>query len=222
MRSCFVRISDEPTDVPVVCWKQLAMSKSYVMTRVVGLLALVVLLFAGCKEKIMNERKGIVTMKGKPVTLTGTPVKVGQKAPDFEVVANDLSTVKLSSFAGKTCIIASVPSLDTSVCDIETRRFNEEAGKLGGDVVVLTISMDLPFAQKRWCGAAGIKNIQTLSDYRDASFGKAYGVLIKELRLLARAVFVVDKAGVVRYVQIVPEIATEPDYNAALKAVKEL
>jgi thiol peroxidase len=192
------------------------------MTRVVGLLALVVLLFAGCKEKIMNERKGIVTMKGKPVTLTGTPVKVGQKAPDFEVVANDLSTVKLSSFAGKTCIIASVPSLDTSVCDIETRRFNEEAGKLGGDVVVLTISMDLPFAQKRWCGAAGIKNIQTLSDYRDASFGKAYGVLIKELRLLARAVFVVDKAGVVRYVQIVPEIATEPDYNAALKAVKEL
>jgi thiol peroxidase len=192
------------------------------MTRVVGLLALVVLLFAGCKEKIMNERKGIVTMKGKPVTLTGTPVKVGQKAPDFEVVANDLSTVKLSSFAGKTCIIASVPSLDTSVCDIETRRFNEEAGKLGGDVVVLTISMDLPFAQKRWCGAAGIKNVQTLSDYRDASFGKAYGVLIKELRLLARAVFVADKAGVVRYVQIVPEIATEPDYNAVLKAVKEL
>jgi thioredoxin-dependent peroxiredoxin len=198
------------------------MSKSYVMTRVVGLLVLVVLLFAGCKEKIMNERKGIVTMKGKPVTLTGTPVNVGQKSPDFEVVANDLSTVKLSSFAGKTCIIASVPSLDTSVCDIETRRFNEEAGKLGGDVVVLTISMDLPFAQKRWCGAAGIKNVVTLSDYRDASFGKAYGVLIKELRLLARAVFVVDKAGVVRYVQIVPEIATEPDYNAVLKAVREL
>jgi thiol peroxidase len=198
------------------------MSKSYVMARVVGLLALVVLLFAGCKEKIMNERNGIVTMKGKPVTLTGTQVRVGQKAPDFEVVANDLSTVKLSSFAGKTCIIASVPSLDTSVCDMETRRFNEEAGKLGDDVVVLIISMDLPFAQKRWCGAAGIKNIQTLSDYRDASFGKAYGVLIKELRLLARAVFVMDKAGVVRYVQIVPEIATEPDYNAVLKAVKEL
>jgi thiol peroxidase len=192
------------------------------MTRVVGLLVLVILLFAGCKEKIMNERKGIVTMKGKPVTLTGTPVNVGQKAPDFEVVANDLTTVKLSSFAGKTYIIASVPSLDTSVCDIETRRFNEEAGKLGSDVVVLTISMDLPFAQKRWCGAAGVKNVQTLSDYRDASFGKAYGVLIKELRLLARAVFVVDKAGVVRYVQIVPEIATEPDYNAVLKAVKEL
>jgi len=161
-------------------------------------------------------------MKGKPITLNGTAVKVGQKAPDFEVVANDLSTVKVSSFAGKTCIIASVPSLDTSVCDTETRRFNEEAGKLGGDVVVLTISMDLPFAQKRWCGAAGIKNIQILSDHRGASFGSAYGVLIKELRLLARAVFVVDKAGVVRYVQIVPEIATEPDYDAVLKAVKEL
>ena len=222
MRSCFVRISDEPTDVPVVCWKQLAMSKSYVVTRVFGLLAPMVLLFGGCKENVMGEQRGIVTMKGKPVTLTGTPVNVGQKAPDFEVVANDLSAVKLSSFAGKTCIIASVPSLDTSVCDIETRRFNEEAGKLGGDIVVLTISMDLPFAQKRWCGAAGIKNVQTLSDHRDVSFGSAYGVLIKELRLLARAVFVVDKAGVVRYVQIVPEIATEPDYNAVLKAVKEL
>jgi thiol peroxidase len=222
VRSCFVHISDEPTDVPVVCWKQLAMSKSYVVTRVFGLVAPMVLLFVGCKETVMVEQKGIVTMKGKPVMLTGTPVMVGQKAPDFEVVANDLSTVKLSSFAGKTCIIASVPSLDTSVCDMETRRFNEEAGKLGKDVVVLTISMDLPFAQKRWCGAAGIKNVQTLSDHRDAAFGRAFGVLIKELRLLARAVFVVDKAGVVRYVQIVPEIATEPDYNAVLKAIKEL
>jgi len=170
----------------------------------------------------MEERTGIVTMKGKPITLLGPAIKVGQKAPDFEVVANDLSTVKFSSFAGKTCIIASVPSLDTSVCDMETRRFNEKAGQLGSDVVVLTISMDLPFAQKRWCGAAGVKNVVTLSDHRDASFGKTYGVLIKDLRLLARAVFVVDNKGVVRYVQIVPEIATEPDYDAALKAVKEL
>jgi thiol peroxidase len=105
---------------------------------------------------------------------------------------------------------------------LETRKFNEKAAQLGSDVVVLTISMDLPFAQKRWCGAAGIKNVQTLSDYRDASFGRAYGVLIKDLRLLARTVFVVDKKGVVRYLQIVPEIATEPDYDAALKAVKEL
>jgi thiol peroxidase len=176
----------------------------------------------GCKENFMQERKGIITMKGKPVTLVGNEVKLGQKAPDFEVVANDMSAVKLSSYRGKVCIITSVPSLDTSVCDIETRRFNEEAGKLGSDVVVLTISMDLPFAQKRWCGAAGVKNVQTLSDHRDASFGKAYGVLIKELRLLARSVFVVDKGGTIRYIQIVNEVASEPDYEAALKAVKGL
>jgi len=170
----------------------------------------------------MEERTGIVTMKGKPVTLIGLAIKVGQKAPDFEVVANDITTVKFSSFAGKACIIASVPSLDTSVCDMETRKFNEKAAQLDSSVVMLTISMDLPFAQKRWCGAASIKNLQTLSDYRQASFGKAYGVLIKDLRLLARAVFVVDNKGIVRYVQIVPEIATEPDYDAALKAVQEL
>ena len=198
------------------------MSKGCVATCVIGLAASTVLMFTGCKENIMEERKGLVTMKGKPVTLIGQAVKVGQKASDFEVTANDLSPVKFSSFAGKVCIIASVPSLDTSVCDMETRKFNEKAAQLGSDTVVLTISMDLPFAQKRWCGAAGIKNVQTLSDYRDASFGNAYGVLIKDLRLLARAVFVVDKKGVVRYLQIVPEIATEPDYDAALKAVKEL
>jgi len=198
------------------------MAKNYISMSVLGLAASMAVLFIGCKENIMKEQASIVTMKGKPVTLAGRIVKVGQKAPDFEVVANDMSVVKFSSFSGKTCIIASVPSLDTSVCDMETRRFNEEAGKLGSDVVVLTISMDLPFAQKRWCGAAGVKNVQTLSDYRYASFGNAYGVLIKDLRLLARAVFVVDKAGVVRYVQIVPEIATEPNYDAVLKAVKEL
>ena len=184
--------------------------------------AFVMLFFAGCKENIMTERTSIVTMKGKPVTLVGKVVKVGQKAPDFEVIANDMSAVKFSSFAGKTCIIASVPSLDTSVCDMETRRFNEEAGRLGSDVVVLTISMDLPFAQKRWCGASGVKNVVTLSDYRYASFGNIYGVLIKDLRLLARTVFVVDKTGIVRYVQIVPEIGTEPNYDTVLKAVKEL
>jgi thiol peroxidase len=198
------------------------MAQRYVAKILFGLAAPLALLFGGCKENNMEERTGIVTMKGKPVTLIGPSIKVGQKAPDFEVVANDLSTVKFSSFAGRTCIIASVPSLDTSVCDMETRKFNEKAAQLGSDVVMLTISMDLPFAQKRWCGAAGIKNLQTLSDHRDASFGKAYGVLIKDLCLLARAVFVVDKKGIVRYVQIVPEIATEPDYDAALKAVKEL
>jgi thiol peroxidase len=170
----------------------------------------------------MEERKGIITMNGQPLTLLGNGLKVGGPAPDFEVLANDLSSVKLSSFRGKVCIISSVPSLDTSVCDTMTRRFNEEAGDLGDDVVVLTISMDLPFAQKRWCGAAGVKNVQTLSDHRDASFGTVFGVLIKELRLLARAVFVVDKEGIVRYVQIVKELTNEPDYEAALKATKEL
>ena len=137
----------------------------------------------------MEERTGLVTMKGQSLTLLGNELKVDQKAPDFEIVANDLSTVRFSSFQGKVCIISSVPSLDTSVCDMMTRRFNEEAGKLGGNVVVLTISMDIPFAQKRWCGSADIENVQTLSDHRDASFGMAYGVLIKELQLLARAVF---------------------------------
>jgi thiol peroxidase len=161
-------------------------------------------------------------MKGNPLTLVGTEVRAGQKAPDFEAVANDMSAVRMSSFADKVRIIASVPSLDTSVCDMETRRFNEEAGKLGGDVVVLTISMDLPFAQKRWCGAAGVTNVQTLSDHRAASFGQAYGVLIKEIRLLARAVFVVDKGGTIRYVQIVPELTKEPDYDAVLKAARGL
>lgn len=170
----------------------------------------------------MEERKGLITMKGEPLTLMGNEVKVGEPAPDFEVLANDLSPVKLSSFRGRVCIISSVPSLDTQVCDTMTRRFNQEAVSLGEDVVVLTVSMDLPFAQKRWCGAAGVKNVQTLSDHRDASFGKAFGVLIKELRLLARVVFVVDKSGVVRYIQIVDELTTEPDYEAVLNAVNEL
>ena len=170
----------------------------------------------------MKERTGLVTMKGQPLTLLGDGLKVGDKAPNFEVIANDLSQVLLSSLRGKVCIISSVPSLDTGVCDRMTRRFNEEAGGLGRDVAVLTISMDLPFAQKRWCGAAGVKNVQTLSDHREASFGKAYGVLIKELRLLARAVFVVDKQGVIRYTEIVAELTNEPNYEAVLKAAKEM
>lgn len=171
----------------------------------------------------MGERTGVVTMKGNPLTLIGTEVKAGQKAPDAELVANDLSVVRLSSLArGKVCILTSVPSLDTAVCDLETRRFNQEAGALGKDVVVLTVSMDLPFAQKRWCGAAGVQNVQTLSDHREAALGKAYGVLIKDLRLLARAVFVLDKQGVIRYVELVKEVASEPNYDAALQAAKEL
>ena len=169
----------------------------------------------------MTDMKNTVTFKGNPLTLSGSLPKVGQTALDFEVLSNDLSPVKLSDFKGKTLVICSVPSLDTSVCDTEVRRFNEEATSLGDDVAVLAISMDLPFAQKRWCGAAGIKNVQTLSDHRDASFGRAYGVLINELRLLARAVFVVDKKGVIRYIQLVDEMTNEPDYDAALRAAKE-
>jgi thiol peroxidase len=170
----------------------------------------------------MKERKGIVTIKGNPLTLLGDEVRVGDRAPDFEVIDNDLSTVMFSSFLGKVCILSSVPSLDTPVCDMETRRFNKEAGHLGSDVAVLTISMDLSFAQKRWCGAAGVDRVQTLSDHRDASFGASYGVLIKELRLLARAVFVVDRGGIIRYMELVKEMTEEPDYDAVLQAVKKL
>jgi len=170
----------------------------------------------------MKERIGIITMRGNPLTLVGEEVKVGDPAPDFVVLNNNLSPIKFSSYRGKTCIISSVPSLDTPVCDTETRRFNEEAGRLGSDVVILTISMDLPFAQKRWCAAAGVDKVQTLSDHRDASFGSAYGALIKELRLLARAVFLVDRGGTIRYIQWVKEVSKEPDYEEILGALKKL
>ena len=170
----------------------------------------------------MMQQPGRVTMKGKPLRLLGTPPEVGRPAPDFTAVANDLSEVKLSDFRGKVVVICVVPSLDTRVCDLQTRRFNEEAAKLSGDVVILTISMDLPFAQARWCGAAGVEAVQTLSDHRDAGFGTAYGVLIEELRLLGRSVFVVDRVGVLRYVQRVQELANEPDYDEALAAVRKL
>ena len=170
----------------------------------------------------MKERTNAITFAGKGLTLLGEEIKVGDLAVDFEVLTNDMSPYAFSSLSGKVCIISSVPSLDTSVCDTMTRRFNQEAAKLGEDVVLLTVSMDLPFAQKRWCGAAGIERVITLSDHLDANFGIAYGVLIKELRLLARAVFVVNKKGIVRYTQLVSEIADEPDYDAALKAAREL
>lgn len=170
----------------------------------------------------MKEQSGMVTMKGNPLTLMGVAPKAGDQAPEFTVLDNNLTPVRLASYSGKVIIISSVPSLDTPVCDLETRRFNQEAVGLGGDVVILTVSMDLPFAQKRWCGAAGVDKVVTLSDHRDASFGTAYGVLIKELRLLARAVFVLDRKGVIRYVQVVKELTQEPDYEAVLKAVKAL
>jgi thiol peroxidase len=170
----------------------------------------------------MEERFGVITMKGQPLTLVGPEVKLGDPAPDFEVTGNDLSPVKFSSLERQVSIIAAVPSLDTSVCDLETRRFNAEAANFSPDINILTISMDLPFAQTRWCGAAGVERVKTFSDHRLASFGLAYGVLIKELRLLARAVFVVDQAGIVQYAELVKELTNQPDYEAVLLAVKKL
>lgn len=170
----------------------------------------------------MAERSGLVTVGGKPVTLVGRELKEGDVAPNVTVLGNDMEEVQLSSYRGKVCVISSVGSLDTPTCDVETRRFNAEAGKLGDDVMILTVSMDLPFAQKRWCGAAGIDKVITFSDHRDAAFGNSYGVLVKESRLLARSIFVVDREGIVRYVQLVRELADEPDYEAVIAAVKKL
>ena len=168
----------------------------------------------------MAERNDVVTFKGNYITLVGNTIAAGQPAPAFTVLGNDLSEKSLADYAGKTVIISAVPSLDTGVCDIQTRRFNEEAAKLGDDVVVLTISMDLPFAQKRWCGAAGVENVVTLSDHRSGSFGEAFGLLIKELRLLARAVAVIGKDGVIKHLDLVSEVTQEPDYDAAIAAAK--
>lgn len=168
-----------------------------------------------------QERAGIVTFKGNPLTLIGPEIKTGSKAPEFQVLAQDLSPVTLANSQGKTRLISVVPSLDTPVCDAQTRRFNQEASKLP-NVDILTISMDLPFAQKRWCGAAGIDRVKVLSDHKDSSFGNAYGVLIKELRLLSRSIFVVDGGGTVRYVEYVPEVTSHPNYDAALLAARQL
>lgn len=162
-----------------------------------------------------------VTFKNSPVTLVGNEVKVGDKAPNFTVLANDLSKVTLDNTKGNIRLISVIPSIDTGVCDAQTRRFNEEATKLE-DAKVLTISVDLPFAQARWCGANGIENVQTLSDHRDLSFGEAYGVYIKELRLLTRAIFVIDKNDTVAYVEYVNEATNHPNYEAAIEAVKKL
>ena len=156
------------------------------------------------------------------MTLLGEELKVGDLAPDFVVLANDLKPIKFSSFRGKICVISAVPSLDTPVCHATTVRFNQEASRLGPEVEVLIISMDLPFAQGRWCGATGVRDVKTLSDHREASFGAAYGVLMKDLRLLARAVFVVDREGIVQYTEVVNEIANEPDFDAALETVTKL
>ena len=164
------------------------------------------------------ERAGVITFLGGPLTLVGEEVKVGQAAPDFTVLDNGLAPKTLKDFAGKTVVVSVTPSLDTPVCDAQLRRFNTSATKLGDDVVVLNISMDLPFANKRFCSVAGIEKALTLSDHRDASFGAAYGVLIKELRLLARSIFVIGKDGVVKYAEIVPEVTHNPDFEKALAA----
>jgi thioredoxin-dependent peroxiredoxin len=170
----------------------------------------------------MAGRTGIITFKGNPMTLLGPELKVGEKAPDFAVVDTSMQPVTLATHGGKVRIVSAVPSLDTPVCDTETRRFNQEAADLPGGAVVLTVSLDLPFAQKRWCGAAGIDRVTTLSDYRDRSFGLAYGVLIDELKLLSRSVFVIDRDDVIRYIQHVPEVTREPDYAAVLDAARKL
>lgn len=170
----------------------------------------------------MSERTGIITFKGNPFTLLGPELKAGDRAPDFTVVDTGLAPVTLASYTGKIKVISAVPSLDTPVCDTETRRFNQEAAALPDNVVVLTISLDLPFAQKRWCGASGIDRVTTLSDYQERSFAAAYGVLIKELKLLARAIFVIDASDTIRYIQVVPEVTSEPDYAAVVAAVKSL
>jgi thioredoxin-dependent peroxiredoxin len=170
----------------------------------------------------MKERTGTITFRGTPLTLLGTALKTGDTAPDFTVLDNGLNERTMADFEGKVLILSSVPSLDTPTCDMETRRFNSEAVGLGDGIEILTISMDLPFAQKRWCGAAGVERVVTLSDHRDASFGLGYGVLIKEMRLLARAVFVVTPDRKLAHVQIVPEIASEPEYESVLSAARAL
>lgn len=168
------------------------------------------------------ERSGIVKAHGNPVTLAGFELRVGDKAPDFMVIDGNLKEIRLKDFAGKIKLISVTPSLDTPVCDMQARRFNQEAAKLPDGVVVLNISMDLPFAISRFCTTAGIDKVNAYSDHRDASFGSAYGVLIKELRLLSRSIFIIDKDDIVRYIEIVPELTEHPDYDRALKEANKL
>ena len=169
-----------------------------------------------------NERTGMVTFKGNPLTLLGTVVSVGDVAPDFTVVNNALEAVKLSDFAGKTVILSIAPSLDTPVCDLQAKRFNKMVAEVSEDVAILNISVDLPFALARWCGATGSEQIKTLSDYQAKDFGNKYGVLIKELQLLARSVWLVNKDGKVVYNEIVSETIDEPNYDSLLDAVKKI
>lgn len=169
----------------------------------------------------MEETKRTVMLKGKPFTLAGSKIAVDEKAPDFKLIAADLSEVELSQSRGKVRLLSVVHSLDTEVCDLQTQRFEQEAAKFK-DVVIYTISMDLPFALARYCGAYNISNLKTLSDHRKASFGRSYGVLIEELRLLSRAIFVIDRDDTVGYVEYVPEVTRHPDYNMAIEALRKM
>lgn len=163
-----------------------------------------------------------IKMNGFAAKVVGAELKKGDKAPDFTLINNALEPVKKSDFEGKVLVISCVPSIDTPVCEMETRRFNVEADKLPGNVIVLTVSRDLPFAQARWCAANGVEKVMTVSDYRDFGFARDYGVLLEDLGLLTRAVFVVDKQGIIQYIQFVPEVTHEPDYQAVLEEVKKL
>src|SRR5215472_13294715 len=165
------------------------------------------------------ERQGATTLRGNPMTVIGPELKTGDKAPNFQAIDDSLKPVDLASTGNGVRIFSVVPSLDTPVCDAQTKRFNEEAGKLP-DLKIYTFSMDLPFAQKRWCGAFGVDNVKMVSDHRDGSFGQAYGTLIKDLRIMSRAIFVVDPQNQIRYVEYVKEMAEHPDYDAALAAAK--
>ena len=168
------------------------------------------------------ERKGKITFLGNPLTLIGTETKIGEKAENFTVLDKELKEISLKDFTGKIKLISVTPSLDTPVCDIQARRFNQEAAKLPDDVVIMNISMDLPFAISKFCTTAGIDKVKAYSDHRDASFGNAYGVLIKELRLLARSIFIIDMDDTIRYIELVPELSHQPDYDKALAELRKL
>lgn len=161
-----------------------------------------------------------ITFKGNKISVLGTPVSEGQKLPSFKLTGTDMSDITNATFAGKSLIVSVVPSLDTPVCATQTKRFNQEIDKLGGSAAVLTVSLDLPMAQKRWCGAEGVSSVVTASDYKYRGFGEDFGCYIQELGLLARAVIVADKTGTIRHVEYVDEVTKEPDYDAALKAAK--